>query len=73
MNVNAQTQLASNDISVGGALGQITAKGAQDRSDADLANAALKGATVGALSSFIAGEEKDKYKSKYADWKAQQV
>ena len=69
----ATSQAAGYDVGTGQRVGAGAVPSADVGAQANVANAALKGSVIGTLSSFIAGDLKDRAnESKYKDWKSQQ-
>ncbi len=69
----ASMRSAGYDIQTGQRVAEGTVPSADVGARADVANAALKGSVIGTLSSFIAGDQKERAnESKYKDWKLKQ-
>lgn len=71
---NAAMTGAQYDANTGVRLAGTMPEAADVQASADIANAGLAGAVMGSLSSFVAGEEKDRSRdSRYKEWKKPDV
>lgn len=71
---NAAMTGAQYDANTGVSVAGTIPQGADAQASADVANAAMTGSVMGSLSSFIAGDQKDKsHDSRYKEWKKPDV